>query len=210
MTLKRCGMLEFFFESWRRLNFLATLNTGLIQIITLKRQSISILMTLKSILFWGNGQTWVNHAKINSITTWFDTSLTILLPLCIKFQVESITIGYVECGSCMKLILNALGPALKSLHFENSHVDLAHLLPCSSLERLTIGNERDGCTVINDVTVEIDSLIALPYLPALKTFVSYACLEEWSPLFESKPKLTELRLNSCCHIRQGVIIYRNP
>jgi len=122
--------------------------------------------------------------------------------------VESITIGFAECGSCMKLVLNALGPALKSLHFElYSHVDLAHLIPCTNLESLTIGNEWDDCTVISDGAFEIDSLIALPFLPALKKFVSYACLGEWSPLFESKPKLTELRLNSCCHIGQGVIIY---
>ena len=115
---------------------------------------------------------------------------------------ESVTINHVKCSACVKPILNALGHALKSLDIIESKLDLAQLVPCCYLERLTIW---EGCSIINDGADGTASLISLPFLPVLKSFSSSVCLGEWSPLFESKTSLTKLGLN-CSHIGIGVII----
>jgi len=121
------------------------------------------------------------------------------------FQVKSITFHFVQCSACVKIILDALGPVLNNLCFSFSYISLSHLIPCSKLERLIIGED---CVLIKDEAVETASWISMPFLPVLKSFTSYVCLGEWGLLFESKKTLTELVLN-CSHIGIRVIKFTN-
>ena len=115
---------------------------------------------------------------------------------------ECIGFSGFTCDSCVRSILNALGSTLKVLHFKFcSNINFGNLVPCAELEYLSIA----GPSIEPNLGVGSPSDVnADTFLPRLKTFKSEICLGCWSPIFESKPTLTELTL-SCCHIGTRVI-----
>ena len=111
---------------------------------------------------------------------------------------ESLTFHAMPGDYTQAMLSTSIGRRLTKLNFSaaeyfHQYVDLAHLLPCVSLQELKIGAH---CTVSLSVASAGDDRL----LPSLKKLVTGCCLGEWSCLFERKrPSLTCLNL-SCSHI----------
>ena len=103
----------------------------------------------------------------------------------------------------VKPILNAFGPTLKQLTFEQCcKINLADLASCSQLENLRILNSSLANPQENEAVL-MDSKSS--FLPLLKKFKSGTCLGVYSRLFERKSTLTHLALG-CCHVGTNVPI----
>ena len=124
----------------------------------------------------------------------------LILNVNLFFKVDAITFKYINCAACMKCILNALGPDLRSLtlHYIGERVGdfISFLVPCTKLENLTILDTLAHPSAFNGPPDDLDSN---RFLPSLKQLESNTCLGTWSPLLESKSTLTKLKL-ACCHI----------
>jgi len=109
--------------------------------------------------------------------------------------VDAITFKYIHCPACIKFILNALGPDLRSLtlHYTGEHVGdlISYLVPCTKLENLTILDTLAHPSAFNGPPDDLD---LNQFLPSLKQLESNTCLGKWSPLLESKSTLAKLKL----------------
>ena len=101
-------------------------------------------------------------------------------------------------GYTQAMLSTSIGCRLTKLNFSaaeyfHQYIDLAHLLPCVSLQELRIGAH---CTASLSVVSAGVGLL----LPSLKKLVTGCCLGEWSCLFErQRPALTCVNV-SCSHI----------